>query len=224
MTSKQQWGPLQLCANHQIGWVCCPRHSSGVWISWDICHHSILSVASQLAAVQRERLFVTILSSENDLSTFPHNGPIVIWVKVKEVWTTIAIYAIAMHCWGYTSLEVKGRWGLLLSPWLLITAVRQPGTSIPVEALLCRCHLDVQGLVHQQLPSSTVVQYGGLLTVDRVVVLPCMLCYIWLIHYLPLTGIPFLQSRLQSQFGLSDVDLATAPGDTIYHIGLLTKR
>ena len=34
----------------------------------------------------------------------------------------------------------------------------------------------------------------------------------------------FLQPRLQSPFGLSDVDLATAAGDTIYHIGLFTRR
>ena len=34
----------------------------------------------------------------------------------------------------------------------------------------------------------------------------------------------FLQSRLQSPFGLSDVDLAAAAGDTIYHIGLFTRR
>ena len=33
----------------------------------------------------------------------------------------------------------------------------------------------------------------------------------------------FLQPHLQSPFGLSDVDLAAAPGDTIYHIGLFTQ-
>jgi len=32
----------------------------------------------------------------------------------------------------------------------------------------------------------------------------------------------FLQPCLQSPFGLSDVDLATAAGDTIHHIGLFT--
>ena len=40
-------------------------------------------------------------------------------------------------------------------------------SSISVEALLCRCHLDVQGLLHQQLlssaMSSAMVQYGDLL-------------------------------------------------------------
>ena len=34
----------------------------------------------------------------------------------------------------------------------------------------------------------------------------------------------FLQSCLQSPSGLPNVDLAAAAGDTIYHIGLLTKR
>ena len=47
-------------------------------------------------------------------------------------------------------------------------------SSISVEALFHRCHLDVQGLLHQQLLSSAMVQYGGLLQVDRVVVLPRM--------------------------------------------------
>ena len=35
----------------------------------------------------------------------------------------------------YASLEVKGRWGLLLPPCLLITAVQQPGTSSPPSRL-----------------------------------------------------------------------------------------
>ena len=33
---------------------------------------------------------------------------------------------IAMHCWGYMSLEVKGQWGLL---YFLITVIQQSGTS-----------------------------------------------------------------------------------------------
>ena len=36
-----------------------------------------------------------------------------------------------MHYWGYMWLEVKGQWGLLLPPCLLIIAVQQPGTSGP---------------------------------------------------------------------------------------------
>ena len=93
-------------------------------------------------------------------------------------------------------------------------ATRDFHSSISVEVLLRGCHLDVQGLLHQQLLFSAMVQYGGLLPVDRVVVLPCMLHYTRL-HHPPLTGIPvFLQSYLQSQLA----------GDTIYHIGLLAKR
>jgi len=44
---------------------------------------------------------------------------------------------IAIHYWGYTSLEVKGWWGLLLPPCLLITAVQQPATSSPPSRLKC---------------------------------------------------------------------------------------
>ena len=65
---------------------------------------------------------------------FQLNAPVVIRVKVKEVWTNITIYS-PMHYWGYTSLEVKGRWELLLLPCLLITAVQQPGTSSPPSLL-----------------------------------------------------------------------------------------
>ena len=50
-------------------------------------------------------------------------------------------------------------------------------SSISVEALFHRCHLDVQGLLHQQLLSSAMLQYSGLLPVDRVVVLPCVFRY-----------------------------------------------
>ena len=37
--------------------------------------------------------------------------------------------------------------------------------------------------IHQQLLSSAMDQYCGLLPVDRVVVLPCMLCYSWPLHH-----------------------------------------
>ena len=140
--------------------------------------------------------------------------------KWKKCETTLLF--IAMHYWGYTSLEVKGRWGLLLPPCLLITAVQQPGTSSPPSWLK---RSSIGGLLHQQLLSSAMVQYGGLLPVDRVVVLPHVFRYSWLLHHPPLAGISvFLQPRLQSPFGFSDVDLAAAAGDTIYHIGLFTKR
>ena len=42
-------------------------------------------------------------------------------------------------------------------------ATRDFQSSISVEALFHRCHLDVQGLLHQQLLSSAMVQYGTVL-------------------------------------------------------------
>ena len=57
---------------------------------------------------------------------------------------------------------------MLLPHCLLITAVLQPGTlqsSISVEALLWRCHLDVQS---QQLLPCAMVQHCGLLPVNWV--------------------------------------------------------
>ena len=81
----------------------------------------------------KRRLSVTNLSSENNLLMFRLNAPVVIRAKVKEVWT--ALLFIAMHYRGYTSLEVKGRWGLLLPPCLLIAAVQQPGTYSPPSRL-----------------------------------------------------------------------------------------
>ena len=50
-----------------------------------------------------------------------------------------------------------------LSPHHSSPATRDFQSSISVEALFCRCHLDVQGLLYQQLLSFAVVQYGGLL-------------------------------------------------------------
>ena len=46
-------------------------------------------------------------------------------------------------------------------------AARDFQSSIPVEALLRGCHLDVQCLLQQQFLSSAAVQYCGLLPVDR---------------------------------------------------------
>ena len=48
-------------------------------------------------------------------------------------------------------------------------ATRDFQSSILVEVLLWGCHLDVQGLLHQQLLSSAMVQHCGLLPVDRMV-------------------------------------------------------
>ena len=172
----------------------------------------------------KRRLSVTNLSSENNLPTFRLNDPVVIRAKVKKCEQTLLF--VAMHYWGYTSLEVKGRWGPSLHPHHSGPATQ---SYISVEALLWGCHLDVhaQGLLHQQFLSSAMVQHCGLLPVDRVVILPRMLRYSWLLHHPHLAAISvFLQSCLQSPSSLPAVDLAMAAGDTIHHnvIGLLTKR
>ena len=52
------------------------------------------------------------------------------WKKCEQM-----LLFMAMDYRGYTSLEVKGRWGLFLPPCLLITAVQQPGTSSPPSRL-----------------------------------------------------------------------------------------
>ena len=62
------------------------------------------------------RLSVTNYSSENNLPMFRLNAPVVIRVKVKRCEQMLLF--IAIHCWGYTSSEVKGRWGLSLPPSL----------------------------------------------------------------------------------------------------------
>ena len=155
---------------------------------------------------------------------FRLNVPVVIRVKVKDVLTNVVIYGHAllrMHViGGQRSVRIASP---SLPPHHSSPATRDFQSSILVEALLHGCHLDLQGLLHQQLLSSAMVQYGGLLSVDQVVVSPCMLRYSQLLDHPPLAGIlVFLQYRLQSPFGLSDVDLATAAGDTIYR--LFTKR
>ena len=62
------------------------------------------------------------LSLENNLPTFWLSVPVVIRVKAKKCEQMLLF--IAMHYWGYTSPEVKGQWGLLFPPCLLITAVQ----------------------------------------------------------------------------------------------------
>ena len=152
------------------------------------------------------------------------------WRKCEQ-----ALLFIAMHYWGDTSSEVKGRWGLLLPPCLLITVVQQPETSSPPfwlnnssEGVTSGCaqppSLTAPVLCHDPALWSPPNGSGG----DS---LPLMLRYSQLLIHPPLTSISvllgaprcsvLLQSHLQSP---SNVDLAIAAGDTIYHIGLLTKR
>ena len=89
---------------------------------WYCIHHGVLK---ELIPMKR-RLSVTNFSLENILPMFWLNAPVIIRAKVKR-----CELFIAMHYWGYTSLEVKGRCGLLLPPCLLITAIQQPETSSP---------------------------------------------------------------------------------------------
>ena len=73
------------------------------------------------------------LGRKNNLPIFRLNASLVIRAKVKRCKQMLLF--IAMHYQGYTSLKVKGRWGLLLPPCLLITVVQQPGTSSPPSRL-----------------------------------------------------------------------------------------
>ena len=82
------------------------------------------------------------------------------WKKCEQT-----LLFIAIHYWGYTSLEVKGQWRLLLPPCFIIV-VQQPGTSSPPSQLK-RSSVGIiwmhgQGL-HQQLLSSAMAQYNCLL-------------------------------------------------------------
>ena len=60
-------------------------------------------------------------TQENNLPTFRLNAPVVIRANVKKC--EQALLFIAMYYWGYTSLEVKGWWGLLFPPCLHVTVV-----------------------------------------------------------------------------------------------------
>ena len=106
------------------------------------------------------------------MPTFRLNAPVVIRAKVEEVRNNVAIYSHALlriHVIGcQRSVRIAPP---SLPPHHSGPATRDFQSSISVEALFHRCHLDVQGLLHQQLLSSAMVQYGGLLPVDRVVVL-----------------------------------------------------
>jgi len=116
-----------------------------------ICHSEFRN------SEQKElKLSVTHLSLENNLPTFQLNVPIVIMAKVKEVRANVAIYSHAL-----LRSKVGEDCSSLPASY---TAVQQPGTSSPPSRL--------QGLLHQQFLSSTMVQYCVLLPVGRVVVLP----------------------------------------------------
>ena len=105
---------------------------------------------------------------------------------------------------------------MLLPPCLLITLVQQPGTSSPPSWLkhsfvgiiwMCRASFTNSSC---PLPwSSTVVSFPWFSHA-------CSTTAMQLLHHPPLPDISvFFQFRLQSQFGLSDVDLAATAGDTL---------
>ena len=143
-----------------------------------------------------EGYLLPTISSENSFPMFRLNAPVVIRAKVKKVCT---VYSQALL---RDTRHRRSKVGENCSSLPASSSQRSSSqSSIPVEALIWGCHLDVQSLL----------QHCGLLPVDRMVILPCMLRYSWLFHHPPLAGIPvFLQCCLQSPFGLPDVDLAAA--------------
>ena len=88
-------------------------------------------------------------------------------------WYTYNTTAIATLCTEDTSYWSQG-------PKISKNCFSPPAldfqSSILVEALLWRCHLDVQCLLHQQLQYPAMVQHHRLLPVDWVVVLPHTCC------------------------------------------------
>ena len=168
----------------------------------------------------KKRLSVTNFSSENNLPMFRLNAAVIIRVKVKRCEQTLLF--IAMHYWGYMSLEVKCRWGLLLPA---STSQRSSNQGLPVLHLGWSAPLRMSsGCAGPPSPTAPVLCHGPAL---------------WgppsgsdgdspMHASLQLTSpsspsrrhlsVPLLSS------GLPYIDLAAAAGDTIYHIGLLTKR
>ena len=95
-----------------------------------IATFSIFSGFSVGCCINREEGYLLpIWVRKTTLPTFQLNAPVVIRAKVN--WSAKMFLFIARHYRGYTSLEIKCRWGLLLHPCLLITVVQQPGTSSP---------------------------------------------------------------------------------------------
>ena len=98
---------------------------------------------------------------------FRLNATVIIRAKVKEVWTNIAIYSHAL-----LRIHVNGGQKLVriappsLPPHHSSPATRNFKSSTSVEMLLRAYHLDVQGILHQQLLSSAMVQYSGFLSLS----------------------------------------------------------
>ena len=88
---------------------------------------------------------------------FRLNAPVIIRAKVKKVRTNITIYShtlLRIHViGGQRSVRIVPPF---LPPHHSDPAARDFQSSIPVEALLRGCHLDVQGLLQQQFLSSVM--------------------------------------------------------------------
>ena len=96
------------------------------------------------------------------LMLFRLNAPVVIRAKVKEVRNNAAIYSHALPRIYVIGGQRSVRIAPPSQPHHSGPATRDFQSSISVETLFHRCHLDVQGLLYQQLLSSTMVQYGVL--------------------------------------------------------------
>ena len=129
-----------------------------------------------------EGYLLPTISSENNFPMFRLNPPVVIRAKVKEVCT---IYSNALL---RDTRHRRSKVGENCSSLPASSSQRSSSqSSVPVEALIWGCHLDVQSLL----------QHCGLLPVDRMVILPCMLRYSWLFH-LPSRRHPGVPSVLSS--------------------------
>ena len=122
---------------------------------------------------EEEGYLLPTIARKITLPTFRLNAPVVIRAKVKEVRTKTSLFIatlLRIHV-------IRGQRLVRIAPPSLPPHHSDPATrdfqsSIPVEALLRGCHLDVQCLLQQQFLSSAAVQYCGLLPVNRMVILP----------------------------------------------------
>ena len=101
---------------------------------------------------------------------------------------------------------------------------RQFQPAIPVEIGVLQSN--VYCLLQQQLlVGPSLANHCGLLSLDWMVVLPCMLCKGRLLQCSPLACIlVLLHPHLEPPHCLPNVLLATAAGDLIYHLGPLLHR
>ena len=153
----------------------------------------LVYVISSALCDMKRRLSVANLSSENKIADiltkcYSHHHS-----ECEEVQTNVA-----MHYWALLRIHAR-HWR---------SKIDEDCSSLPASSSQrSRNHgFSVFHLIWSALLSSVMVQHCAFLPVDRMVILPCMLCYSWLLHHPPLTSIlVFLQSRLQSLSGLPNV-------------------